>query len=188
MPDSSLRRGQSRTFKDSDAVLLRAPFWLLCICLLSLAAISPVFFERWLLNTLRGIQSRCKLFCATPMSSRLHNCVRTYRRRSSLGQRDLAFLLGCKDRANVCRYEQGHRLPSLRTALALAAIFDVSIATLFSGMHGDVQKETNERIATLRSELEHKHGAGHLSVLASRQLRWLEDHQGRTQDTEHRPQ
>ena len=168
--------------------MLRAPVWLLGICLLSLAAISPVFFERWLLNTLRGIQLRCKFLCATHMSSRPHNYVRTYRRRSSLGQRDLAFLLGCKDRAKVCRYEQGHRLPSLRNALALAAILDVSIAALFSRMHSDVQKQTDERIATLRSELEHKQGTGRVSPLASRQLRWLSDHHGRIQDTEHRPQ
>ena len=165
-----------------DAVLLRAPFWLLCIYLLSLAAISPVFFERWLLNTLRGIQSRCKFLCATHMSLRFHNCVRTHRRRSGLGQRELAFLLGCKDRAKVCRYEQGHRLPSLRTALALAAILDVSVVALFSKMNGDVQKVIGERIAALRSELEHKHGAGRVSAFASRQLHWLNDHHGRIQE------
>lgn len=169
-------------------MLLRAPKGLLGISLLSLAAISPVFLERWLLNTLRGIQSRCKYLCATHMSLRLHNCVRTYRRRSSLGQRDLAFLLGCKDRAKVCRYEQGRRLPSLRTALALAAILDVSIAALFSKMQGDVRKETDERIAILRSELEHKHGAGRLSAFASRQLHWLNDHHGRIQDHEYQTQ
>ena len=122
------------------------------------------------------------------MSSKPHNYVRTYRRRSSLGQQDLAFLLGCKDRAKICRYEQGHRLPSLRTALALAAVLDVSIAALFSRMHSDVQKQTDERIATLRSELEHKHGSGRVPALASRQLRWLENHHGRNQDNEHQSQ
>ena len=122
------------------------------------------------------------------MSSKPHNYVRTYRRRSSLGQQDLAFLLGCKDRAKICRYEQGHRLPSLRTALALAAVLDVSIAALFSRMHSDVQKQTDERIATLRSELEHKHGSGRVPALTSRQLRWLENHHGRNQDNEHQSQ
>jgi len=55
-------------------------------------------------------------------------------------------------------------------------------------MHGDVQKETDERIAALRSELEEKHGAGHVSARASRQLRWLNDHHGRVQSNENRPQ
>jgi transcriptional regulator with XRE-family HTH domain len=118
------------------------------------------------------------------MSSRLHNYVRTYRRRSSLDQKDLAFLLGCKDRAKVCRYEQGHRLPSLRTALELAVILDVSIATLFGGMQYEAQKRIAHRIAALRSELEHKHGADRHSASASKRLRWLNDH-GRTQRNEH---
>ena len=78
----------------------------------------------------------------------------------------------------MCRYEQGHRLPSLRTALELALILDVSIAALFGGIQHDVQKRIAERIAALRSELEHKHGAGRVSALASRQLRWLEDRLG----------
>ena len=119
------------------------------------------------------------------MSSKPHNYVRTYRRRSSLGQKDLAFLLGCKDRAKVCRYEQGHRLPSLRTALELAVILDVSIAALFGGLQHKVQKRIAERIAALRSELEHKRGAGRVSTSASRQLRWLNDHHGLTQSNEH---
>lgn len=165
-------------------MLLRAPFWLLCICLLSLAAISPVFFERWLLNTLRGIQSRCKCICATHMSSRLHNCVRTYRRRSSLGQQDVAFLLGSKGRGNVCRIEQGHRLPSLRTALALAIILDVSLSTLFSGTQHEMQSKIAERMTVLRSEIEHKQGSGRVSALTSRRLRWLDDHHGHPESNE----
>ena len=119
------------------------------------------------------------------MSTRLHNYVRTYRKRSSLGQQDVAFLLGHKSRANVCRYEQGHRLPSLRTALALALILDVSVTTLFGGMQYEVQKKVAERIATLRSALEEKHNSGRVSALASRQLQWLNDHHGHSQSNEH---
>lgn len=119
------------------------------------------------------------------MSSKLHNYIRTYRRRSSLGQQELAFLLGSKERGKVSRYEQGHRLPSLRTALALATILDVSIAALFGGIQQQVQKHTAERIVMLRSELEHGHGPGRVPALASRQLRWLDDHHGRSQINEH---
>jgi len=67
-------------------------------------------------------------------------------------------------------------------------ILDVSIATLFGGMQREVQKKTVERIETLRFELEHKHGSGRVSALASRQLRWLENHHGRNQDNEHQSQ
>jgi transcriptional regulator with XRE-family HTH domain len=120
------------------------------------------------------------------MSTRLHNYVRTYRKRSSLGQQDVAFLLGSKDRGNVCRYEQGHRLPSLRTALELAVILDVSITTLFGGIQKQVERNITERISILRSKLEYKRGAGRAPALISRQLHWLDDHHGRIQN-EHRP-
>ena len=120
------------------------------------------------------------------MSSRPHNYVRTHRRRSSLRQQDVAFLLGCKDRAKVCRYEQGRRLPPLRTALALSIILDVSLATLFSGTHRELQKEIAERITVLRSEIEQGHRpSGRMPALASRQLRWIDDHHGRAQRNEH---
>jgi transcriptional regulator with XRE-family HTH domain len=97
----------------------------------------------------------------------------------------VAFLLGSKVRAKVSRYEQGHRLPSLRTALALAAILDVTPAVLFGGIHQQVQNNIAERIAMLRSEIEHKHGQGRMPALASRQLRWLNDHHGPAQNNEH---
>jgi transcriptional regulator with XRE-family HTH domain len=86
----------------------------------------------------------------------------------------------------VCRIEQGHRLPSLRTALALALILDVSITTLFGGMQYEAQKEIAGRIATLRSALEDKHNSGRVSVLASRQLQWLNDHHSHSQSNEHK--
>ncbi len=113
------------------------------------------------------------------MSSSLHNYLRTYRKRSSLSQQEVAFLLGSTERAKVSRYEQGHRLPPLRTALALAAIFDVSIAVLFGGIQEQVKRNIAERVGMLRSELEHKHGPGRGAALASRQLCWLDDHHGR---------
>lgn len=115
------------------------------------------------------------------MSSKLHNYVRTYRRRSSLGQQDVAFLLGHKGRENVCRYEQGHRIPSLRTALAIAAVLDVSVAALFGGTQKEVQRHIAERTAVLRSELRRKYGTGRASPAVSRRLRWLDDHHGRVQ-------
>lgn len=96
--------------------------------------------------------------------------------------------MGSKERGNVCRIEQGHRLPSLRTALALAIILDVSLTTLFSGTQQEMQRKIAERITVLRSEIEEKHGPGRVPALASRQLRWLDDHHGHSESNEHEPQ
>jgi transcriptional regulator with XRE-family HTH domain len=115
------------------------------------------------------------------MSSRLQNYVRTYRRRSNLAQQDVAFLLGSRDRARVCKYESGRRIPSLRTALALATIFDVSVAALFGGIDHKAQERIAKRVAALRSKLKRKCEAGRTPGSQSNQMRWLDEHQGRIQ-------
>ena len=115
------------------------------------------------------------------------NYVRTYRRRSGLAQQDLAFLLGSKDKARVCHYEQGCRIPSLRTALALAAILGISISILFSGVQREVYKDVANRIARLHSQIQHKYGTGRVPSSVSRRLRWLETHPVRFGDNQHKP-
>lgn len=120
------------------------------------------------------------------MSSKLPNYLRTYRKRSNLGLEDVSFLLGYKDRgANVWKYERGHRLPSLRTALALATLLDTSTAVLFSGIQKQLQRNISERIAEFRSELEHKHGPGRVPASVSRKLHWLDDHHGHSHMSDH---
>lgn len=116
------------------------------------------------------------------MSSRLQNYVRTYRRRSSLGQQDVAFLLGTRDRGRVCKYENGLRIPSLRTALALATILNVSVTALFGGIDHRVQELIAGRIRALRNELEHKRNVGRVSALTLKRMRWLDEHYGRPQN------
>jgi transcriptional regulator with XRE-family HTH domain len=121
------------------------------------------------------------------MSSQSRNYVRTFRRRSSLGQQDLAFLLGSKDRTKVCRYEHGRRIPSLRNALRLATIFDTTLGTLFSGLQREAYRDVVVRIALLHSVLKHRHAQGRLPPSLSRQLRWLENSLARLHSGEHQP-
>jgi len=121
------------------------------------------------------------------MSSQSRNHVRSFRRRFSLAQQDLAFLLGSKSAAKVCRYEQAHRIPSLRNALRLAAIFNTTVGTLFSALQRDAYKDVAERIAQLHSVLEHRYAHGRLTPSLSRQLRWLEDSLGRMRGDPHQP-
>ena len=119
------------------------------------------------------------------MFSQSRNYVRTFRRRSSLTQQDLAFLLGSRDRAKVCRYEQGRCAPSLRAALRLATIFDTAVGTLFSGLQREACKDVADRVARLHSALKHSYAQGQLPPSLVRQLRWLEDNLARLQAGEH---
>ena len=76
---------------------------------------------------------------------KLDNYLRTYRKRAGLTQREVAFLLGCRNAAQVSRYEKRHRLPTLRTALACRAILGVPLETLFAGINEKVDRETTAR-------------------------------------------
>jgi transcriptional regulator with XRE-family HTH domain len=76
---------------------------------------------------------------------RLENYLRTYRKKAGLSQREVAFLLGCEDGAQVSRYEKRRRLPPLETALAYEAIFGIPISELFAGMRQSVEEDIEKR-------------------------------------------
>lgn len=72
-----------------------------------------------------------------PMARSLPNYLRTFRRRVHLSQADVARLLGGSSRTTVVRHETGARVPSLETALAYAAIYNVDVRDLFAGHYED---------------------------------------------------
>jgi DNA-binding XRE family transcriptional regulator len=69
------------------------------------------------------------------MASRpLPNHLLKHRKRSALSQAEVAYLLGAKGGAKICRYEKFLRHPNLETALAYLAIFRCHISELFPGL------------------------------------------------------
>lgn len=87
-------------------------------------------------------------------SHRLQNYLRTYRRKSGLTQREVAFLLGGKNGAQLSRYEKQRRLPPLRTALAFEAIYKGPLAELFAGLRESVGHEISERMGKLDADVQ----------------------------------
>jgi len=85
-------------------------------------------------------------------SPQLSNYLISNRKRLSLSQKEVAFLLGNKGGAKVSRYERFDREPSLETALALEVIFQRSTSELFSGLYQKVEQEVIERAKTLANE------------------------------------
>ena len=104
---------------------------------------------------------------------RLNNYLRRYRKPSGLSQGDVAFLLGCKDAAQVSRYERNQRLPSLRVAIAYQSILGIPLDELFPGIKEKVDKETTFRIEKLRSSLQERPQPTGNNARAVRKLRWL---------------
>jgi transcriptional regulator with XRE-family HTH domain len=106
-------------------------------------------------------------------TQKLENYLRTYRKRSGLTQREVAFLLGCRNGAQVSRYEKRRRLPPLRTALACEAVFGAPVSELFAGMREAVGKDIDKRLFELRSKLEAKTSRGSEARMVAQKLRWL---------------
>ena len=104
---------------------------------------------------------------------KLENYLRTYRKRSGFTQREVAFLVDCRNGAQVSRYEKRRRLPPLRTALACEAAFGVPVSVLFAGLREVAGKAVGERLGALRSKLETGAAQGREARLAALKLRWL---------------
>jgi transcriptional regulator with XRE-family HTH domain len=88
------------------------------------------------------------------MSSHRNNYLRSHRKQVGLSQSEVAFLLGFDEDGQVSRYEKGEIIPPLRTALALATVFDTSVSTLFSEMQHAVDRNILSRMKQLWAHLE----------------------------------
>jgi transcriptional regulator with XRE-family HTH domain len=83
------------------------------------------------------------------MAHKLNNYLKTYRKRAGLSQDEVAFLVGKSGGAKVSRYERARRLPSLETALAYRALFDLSLKELFPGVYNTVSRNMRKRARLL---------------------------------------
>jgi len=106
---------------------------------------------------------------------RLENYLRTYRKKAGLSQREVAFLLGIEDGAQISRYEKRRRLPPLETALACEAIFGIPISELFAGMRQSVANDIKKRRLQLRSKLQASSPKASTVLATAHKLRWLAD-------------
>lgn len=99
---------------------------------------------------------------------KLQNYLRTYRKRSGLSQKEIAFLLGCKSSAKISHYECFTRQPNIQTAFALAVIFDAPPHDLFAGLFQEVQQQIVQRAQLLSLKIEV--GSPHRTVTAKQAI------------------
>jgi len=79
----------------------------------------------------------------------LSNHLRAHRKRLSLSQHEVAFLLGCERSTKVCRYETFAREPNFRTAVALEVLFGCSLRELFPGLFQGISRTVAGRAGVL---------------------------------------
>ena len=82
-----------------------------------------------------------------------------HRKRSGLGQDDVAYLLGSGSGTKISRYEHGSRLPSLKSAFALEAAFHTPARELFAGVFDEVERATEARARRLARRIARKRSA-----------------------------
>ena len=97
-------------------------------------------------------------------SQPLLNNLLTYRKRSALSQEEVAYLLGARGGAKVCRYERFLQEPGLQTVLAYEAIFDRPVSELFPVLFEEAQMEVRARA----KKLEQKEFRGKTSRVTAR--------------------
>lgn len=79
------------------------------------------------------------------MARKLPNYLKTHRKRTGFSQDEVAFLVGTSGGAKVSRYERARRLPSLETAFAYQALFDLPLKELFPGVYNAVSQKMRRR-------------------------------------------
>jgi len=82
----------------------------------------------------------------------LSNYLLTHRKRLSLSQEEVGFLIGANGQSKgskVSRDEQFVREPSLQTALAYEAIYGKPVRELFAGLYEEVEQNVAERARVL---------------------------------------
>ena len=84
-------------------------------------------------------------------SPQLSNYLRSNRKRLVLSQGEVAFLLGRETSAEVSRYENFERVPSLETALAYEVIFGMPLNEIFGGVYQRAEREVAKRAQILAS-------------------------------------
>lgn len=86
----------------------------------------------------------------------LTNYLLMHRKRSGFTQEELAYLLGCKHRSKVSRYERGARNPSLLGLIGYEVVFRAPVRDLFAGTYSTVRTGIRVRASRLHKRLDAK--------------------------------
>ena len=83
----------------------------------------------------------------------LSNYIRTHRKRAHLTQGEVAFLLGKKSTAGVCRHELFRQKPSLEYLLAYEILFSTPVRSLFNEAKESMEIRLKNQVQILMDKL-----------------------------------
>jgi transcriptional regulator with XRE-family HTH domain len=105
-------------------------------------------------NTFRAAKGFCLMARNHMAKKRLASYLRTERKRAGLTQKEIAFLVGAKNRAQISRFERLRRLPTTETLLAFMIVFRKNPADLIPGLYDKLLKLVRLRASELHEELQ----------------------------------
>lgn len=88
------------------------------------------------------------------MSRKLKNYLRTYRLKSGLTQRDVAFLLSLDSSSTISRIEKNNRTPTATILLGYCTIFNAQPGDIAPGLLLDIETAVENRADVLKKRLE----------------------------------
>jgi transcriptional regulator with XRE-family HTH domain len=102
----------------------------------------------------------------------LGNYLRTHRRLSGLSQREVAFLLGYRNKGQVSRHERARTAPPLPIALAYEVIFQAPVSGLFAQARANVKRSVETKLAIFEAKLK-RSGNDLEARTVAQKLAWL---------------
>ena len=84
---------------------------------------------------------------------KLLNYLKTNRLRSGLTQTRMAYLLNCRSRYEISRYERNARVPRFRTLLGYELLFGQSLIHLYAGVAMTIGRGLGKRSRSLMNEI-----------------------------------
>ncbi len=84
----------------------------------------------------------------------LENYLRTYRRRLSLSQEDVAFLVGFDSDTTISHHERGRFIPTLDFLIAYEIVLGAPLRDLFAGKFDFIEADIKKRAVQLIKAIE----------------------------------
>ncbi len=111
------------------------------------------------------MEEQCFNSSERSMSRRLESYFKTFRLRSGLSQKELAFLIACKSDTYVSRIERGKRHPTLEATLAYMIMFDMPPPDVIPAVWEELEAGILARAVQLYQELEGQPSRANLAKL-----------------------
>jgi len=92
--------------------------------------------------------------------NRIPNQLVLIRKSMNLSQKRVARMIGLRDASVLSRYEKGYASPPLKTALKLAAFYEIPLAEIFHGLNSRARMQVFGQGREKTARIRQSHASG----------------------------